>query len=156
MDYIVHILNYLNSMNKNNFELEKLFRDFYRALKRESAVLLGENGFTNSDFLYMRIISKEGNAQASYIAKEMGVRRGYVSAITARMEKLKLLQRSPLKSDGRGSILQLTSSGKKTYSSLEKKVSSVFTRKIAKLNSSEISTLMIFLKKMMSKQDNRK
>lgn len=140
-------------MQRYTMELEDLFRDFYRSMRKESGIILAEHGLTNSEFQFLRTIDSLGGAQASEIATEMGVRRGYISNLSRRLEEMQLIKRSSMEEDARAVRLTLTVQGEKLYHMLKSRVRSILSAKIAKLTDPEMDTLLKLFSKL-NRQDN--
>lgn len=63
------------------------------------------------EWVAMRLIRGRANGFATAIADEMGMTRGAISKIVARLEERGLVARAPLPEDARGQALRLTAKG---------------------------------------------
>ena len=134
-------------------EIQFLFREFYRNLKKESAHILAAQDLTNNDFFFLRILGKNDGIRASDIAGELGVQRGYISGLIKRMEKRKLIQKSPVLTDGRGISLSLTPEGKKILDSLDGAILDLIAGKLDHLKEAEARSLLKALRKLVHSQE---
>ncbi len=128
--------------------LEVVFRGLYRTLRREAGTALGRAGLTNGDFLFLRAVAQNRGVRASDVARELGVRRGYVTALSTRMMKKNLLKKSPSRSDGRTATLELTADGRKLFRRADNQVRGVLRTRLLNLKEQEVATLLDLLKKI--------
>src|SRR5271154_244869 len=95
------------------------FNRFYTAkigVLREG-LLDGPYSLTETRVLF-ELAHRDG-ATAGELGRELGVDSGYLSRIVARFEAEGLLARAPSPTDGRKSVLRLTTHGKEAFAPLE-------------------------------------
>ena len=100
----------------------KAVRGFNRFYTRQIGVL--REGLLKSPFSLteVRVLYEIANRQqptATALCQELGLDPGYLSRLLSKLEKRGLVRRSASQSDGRQSLLGLTSKGNKTFATLD-------------------------------------
>ncbi|ADM09580.1 transcriptional regulator, MarR family protein [Parvularcula bermudensis HTCC2503] len=86
-------------------------RQIFRVTETQTRSLAKEFGLTPTQLLFMQVLSAAPRATASFVAKEMSVSHGTVTALTDRLICNGLMTRTKGEEDRRQAILQLTPEG---------------------------------------------
>jgi DNA-binding MarR family transcriptional regulator/N-acetylglutamate synthase-like GNAT family acetyltransferase len=97
-------------------------RGFNRFYTRQIGVLregLLKSSFSLTELRVLYEIAHRQQPTATALCQELGLDPGYLSRIVSKLEKRGLVRRSTSQSDGRQSLLGLTSKGNKTFATLD-------------------------------------
>ncbi|NOU96872.1 MarR family transcriptional regulator [Paenibacillus sp. LMG 31456] len=141
--------NFTQSYNNGSRNLGRLIMQL-RRLERQPHTFGDAGPLTPSEIHTIDAIGSEGNVLMSELAGRLGITKGAVTQLVARLEAKELVIRSPHPTDSRGIMISLTEKGKHAnaaheevhlefYSQLRNQLSEqeiqIFETCIAKLNS---------------------
>ena len=133
------------SVPNNVVESVQAVRRFNRFYTRKIGVL--EEGLLKSPYSLteVRVLYELANCQqrtAGNLGSELALDPGYLSRILQKFEKLGLVDKQSSKEDGRQTLLDLTPTGKKAFSSLDSQSSSEVREMLARLSPSQQISLI--------------
>ena len=98
-------------------------RSFNRFYTRQLGILgegLLDSSFSLTEARVLYELAHCPQTTAARIGSNLGLDAGYLSRILGRFESKKLLKRKPAPADGRQSILELTSAGKREFAAINR------------------------------------
>ena len=105
-------------------EQSAAMRRFNRFYTRQIGVLqegLLESSFSLTEVRVLYELAHRGGPTAGELARDLGLDAGYLSRILTGFAKRGLVRKSPSETDGRQSVLSLTTKGRKTFGPLERR-----------------------------------
>ncbi|MCP3031757.1 MarR family transcriptional regulator [Halobacillus sp. A1] len=122
-------------------ELESTMRSFIREYRREFNELLGE-GFTGSEFAFLRAIHENSEQNVSRLAAALNVSNSHATTIMDRLADKGLITRTRSEHDRRVVIFELTEHGEEVFFVLNEKRTQYMQERFEKLSISEIEELI--------------
>ncbi|MCP3029397.1 MarR family winged helix-turn-helix transcriptional regulator [Halobacillus sp. A5] len=122
-------------------ELEGVMRQFIKEFRKELNDLLGE-GFTSSEFAFLRAIRENSHQNVSCLASVLNVSNSHATSIMDRLEEKGLMTRTRSKQDRRVVVFQLTSYGESIFEELHDKRAAYMQERFEKLTKRELEDLI--------------
>ncbi|MFG6150554.1 MarR family winged helix-turn-helix transcriptional regulator [Halobacillus sp. B23F22_1] len=122
-------------------ELEETMRSFSKEFRRQLNEQLGE-GFTSSEFAFLRAIRENSEQNVSCLASTLNVSNSHATSIMDRLEEKKLITRKRSKQDRREVVFQLTTCGAQIFERLHEKRSVYMQERFKKLSKKDLEELL--------------
>lgn len=127
-----------NHANSGSRQLGRLIMQL-RRLERQPHHFGGAGPLTPSEIHTIEAIGLEGAVLMSELATRLGITKGAVTQLIARLEAKELVNRSPHPIDSRGVLISLTSKGIEAYTAHDDVHVQFYNQLSAQLNEQEIA-----------------
>ncbi len=128
-------------------------RQILRATEISSRALAKQCGLTPSQLILMELIAKTGGATPGALAKEISLSHATVTALIDKLEKRRLVKRTPDAADRRRVIVALTKEGAEMRENAPSMLQQRFERGFNKLEDWEQSFLVAALERTVALLD---
>ncbi|WP_181347487.1 MarR family winged helix-turn-helix transcriptional regulator [Thalassobacillus sp. CUG 92003] len=122
-------------------ELEGSMRSFIRGFRRDLNDMLGD-GFTSSEYSFLRAIKESNTQNISTLASLLGVSNSHATSVTDRLVDKQLVTRKRSDKDRRVVVLDLTPEGEETYQKLETRRTEFIRNRFEHLTKEELQELI--------------
>ncbi|GGF34461.1 putative HTH-type transcriptional regulator YpoP [Halobacillus andaensis] len=122
-------------------ELEGTMRHFIKEFRRQLNEQLGE-GFTSSEFAFLRAIHENSEQNVSCLASTLNVSNSHATSIMDRLEEKELITRTRSKQDRRVVVFQLTTRGEHIFEELHEKRTVYMQERFKKLSKKDLQELI--------------
>ncbi|MDQ0193574.1 MarR family winged helix-turn-helix transcriptional regulator [Paenibacillus wynnii] len=129
--------NQLNDNNTGSRNLGRLIMQL-RRLERQPHTFGSAGPLTPSEIHTIEAIGSEGTVLMSELAGRLGITKGAVTQLIARLEIKELVVRSPHPNDSRGTMISLTEKGKEANTAHEEVQRQFYNQLRAQLSEQEI------------------
>jgi DNA-binding MarR family transcriptional regulator len=136
-------------MNRQNmmYDIEKLFRNFFRTFKHDLNDILGDE-MTSNEFIILKMISELGPLKVSTISKELNVSASHITVVTDKLLARHYIERKRDDNDRRIVLVTVTKLGKELINKLQVKKIDYMLDKFSPLKDEELMDLKRLFQKI--------
>lgn len=137
--------------NKCSYELAMLIREVYLLSMSSMDKDLSEYGITPQQLIMIKLIAHNKGMQHSELCEAMNLSKGTVSGIIKRLTERGLVEKQPIESDKRNSIIVFTHKGKDFAYSIRHEMNDTFENIFKTSSEDDIRRYRDTLREMLNK-----
>ena len=131
--------------------LSQLMLEFYEKMSSWEHSVVKQTGLSPAQMHTVEIIGHHGRLQMKDLAHKMGVTTGTLTVMIDRLERMKLVERSPHETDRRSYHTKLTNRGQSYYQEHHKWHLELTRELTASLTREETQQFLVILKKVLER-----